>query len=115
MVLSYRKMEYYRSPNDVTRLVELLIDDFLVSLESKVGTKEALLINKIRKMEIIIPPQLMNILESPLDKIHFKDLINQLILPVIHELIEKAYINKILTKDELELMNIVILNNNRTN
>ena len=111
MVISSSNISHYRSPNDVNIIVELLIDDFFESLELKAGTKETLLIKKLKTMKIKISPQLKNILEAPLDKIHFKDLINQLIIPVIHDHIEKAYTNKILTKEEVELMNIVISDN----
>ena len=111
MVISSSNISQYRSPNDVNIIVELLIDDFFSLLEFKAGTKEKLLIKKLKKMKINISPQLKNILEAPLDKIHFKDLISQLIIPVIHDHIEKAYTSKILTREEAELMNIVVSDN----
>ena len=50
----------------------------------------------------------MNIFQSRLNDIHFRDIINQLIIPMIHQLVDKAYENGSITKKEAELMNVIL-------
>ena len=108
MTLSETKVNLYRSPNDIHMLMEVLIDSYFASRSTNIGQKQQIIMDKLNSLEINIPTQLMNILESPLNKADFKDLVDQLIRPMIFELIEKAHLENILTKSESELMNLVI-------
>ena len=98
----------YRNPSDINALLELLIDSYFAHLESKVGILELSIVNKLKNLEIDISSQYMNIFQSPLSSIHFRDLINQLMVPLIHSLVEKAHSDGSITKMEAELMNVVL-------
>ena len=108
MAILNSKQNMYRTSSDIYALVELMIDSYFAYLESKVGKRELSIVNKLEELEIDISSQYMNIFQSRLNDIHFRDIINQLIIPMIHQLVDKAYENVSITKKEAELMNVIL-------
>ena len=108
MTISESTMNLYRTTTEIKSLIEVLVDSYLNSLLTRVGKREATIIEKLRDIKIDISPQIMNIFKAPLNNIHFKDIINQTIVHLIHEIIEKARLNEIITQEEADLMSIVL-------
>lgn len=108
MTISENTMNLYRSSTDINQLIMVLVDSYLSSLVTKVGKKESLIIEKLLTIETDIAPQIMKIFESPLNNTHFKDLVNQLMIPLVNERIEEAHLRGIITAQEAELMIIVL-------
>jgi hypothetical protein len=107
-MLTEKKINFYRTPNDVHNLITLLIDSYFNKLGLNTGERKKSIINRLKKVEIDIPQQLMHIFEAPLDKIHFKDIIDQSIDAIVHDLICKAYNYGIISKKEADMMNVVL-------
>ena len=103
-------IKLYRSPDEIYNLIEVLIDSYFSILEFKVGQREQVVLEKLRSIEIEISPQFMEVFQCPLDNVHFKDIIDQSIIPLIKDHIDNAYKQGILTENEKELMHLVIIN-----
>lgn len=108
MAILDTKKNMYRTTSEINALVELMIDSYFAYLESKVGKRELSIVKKLKKLEIDISSQYMHIFQSRLNNIHFRDIINQSIIPLIHQLVDKAYVNGSITKREAELMNVTL-------
>ena len=110
MTISNSKIKIYRSSNDIYDLIQVLIDSYLSDFESNTGERHKEIVKKIRSIDIEISQQIMNIFEAPLDKIHFKDLIDQLIITLIRDHVDKAYCLGIISENERNSMNLALEN-----
>ena len=111
MTVSESKIKIYRSQDTIHALMQVLIDSYFTSLGDKVGKRELTIINKIKSLDIDISKQFMFMFQAPLNNNHFKDLTNQLMVPLITELVDTAYLKGIITKKEADLMNIILATN----
>jgi len=100
-----------RSLDDINSLVQVMVDSYFSTIDKKQNKRETRIIDKLKSLEVKVQPQFMHIFESPLDKIHFKDIINQLTLPIINEHIEVAHTKGILTDEEHYLIRLILSKN----
>ena len=101
-------MNQYRTRDVITLQIQDAIDSFLSFASSKLNSKESILVERLKSLELIITPQIMHVFEAPLDKHDFKDLVKQLITLVMDELIERAYKTGIITMKESEMIKIAL-------
>ena len=104
MTISKYHMNQYRTRDVITLQIQDVIDSFLSFASSKLNSKESILVERLKSLELIITPQIMHVFEAPLDKHDFKDLVKQLIALVMDELIERAYKTGIITMKESEMI-----------
>ena len=104
MTISKYHMNQYRTRDVITLQIQDVIDTFLSFASSKLNSKESILVERLKSLELIITPQIMHVFEAPLDKHDFKDLVKQLITLVMDELIERAYKTGIITMKESEMI-----------
>ena len=108
MTISKYHMNQYRTRDVITLQIQDVIDSFLSFASSKLNSKESILVERLKSLELIITPQIMHVFEAPLDKHDFKDLVKQLITLVMDELIERAYKTGIITMKESEMIKIAL-------
>lgn len=83
-------------------LIRDVTESFLTFIGPKVTSKTALLIEKLKIIDLPIPTQIMHTFEAPLDKHDFRDLVKQLISVIMDNLIEKGLFIGVLNQDESE-------------
>lgn len=105
MAVTKNYINVYRSPDNIYKQLQEVIESFLSYGKSKIDPAQANLIDKIKSLEMHITPQIMHVFEAPLDKHDFKDLVKQLIAIVMDDIIDRAYSSGIITKDESDRIN----------
>ena len=102
MTVSENYIDIYRSPDYITMLIQDVSDSFLTFIGPKVTSTTALLVEKLKTIDLPISTQIMHTFEAPLDKHDFKDLVKQLISVIMDDLIEKGLFTGVLKSDESE-------------
>ena len=100
----------YRSPEDIYNIIQVLFDSFVSSIEYRAGKREQIVLEKLKKLDLEISPQLMEVFEAPLNNAHFKDLVEQSIVSIFLNHIDRSFECGVLTKKEHILMHLVIEN-----
>jgi len=100
----------YRSPEDITALFALTIDEFLqIVAESDLTSNEKSILEHLRKSKLELQPQLMHLFEAPMDDIDFKDILRQTLKPVIDAAFDHARSDGIITEREQKLLDTIVL------
>jgi hypothetical protein len=103
-------MSQYRTPSDITTLIELAIDDCLQMFQGELTLDDEAqkLLDKLSEWKVNLQPQLMHVFEAPMDASDFKDILRQTIRPVIDSLVDEAKSDGVITDKEQKILDIVI-------
>lgn len=104
--------QLYRTPEDITTLIEMTIDDclqiFQGELESTLDDDSKALLDKLSEWKVNLQPQLMHVFEAPLSISDFKDILRQTLKPVIDSLVEEAKSDGVITDKEQKILDVVV-------
>lgn len=101
-------MSQYRTPEDITALIEMTIDSCLAIMTDSISQEEQKILDRLSEWKLKLAPQLMHIFEAPLDVGDFKDLVRQAIKPVIDSIVEEAKSDGVITEKEQRLIDIIV-------
>ena len=102
----------YRTPEDITALIEMTIDSCLSISAEAITEDEQKIVDKLSEWKVKLAPQLMHMFEAPLDVSEFKDLLRQSLKPVIDDVVETAKDDGVITEKEQKLIDIIVKNLN---
>ena len=104
--------QLYRTPQDITTLIEITIEDCLQIFQGELDTSldddSKKLLDKLSEWKVNLQPQLMHVFEAPLDASDFKDILRQTLKPVIDSLVEEARSDGVITEKEQKILDIVV-------
>lgn len=103
-------MNSNRSPSEILALLELTIDSCfeIAKTHEKITEGEKLIIDKLSEWKLKLEPQIMQTLEAPLDKHDFRDIVQQMLDPVIDSVIEQAQSDGVITPEEQQLLDNIM-------
>ena len=102
--------ELYRSPEDITALFELTIDEILqIVAESDLTSGEQAILDHLSSAKLKLQPQLMHLFEAPMDDIDFKDIMRDTLKPVIDASFDHARSDGIITEREQKILDTIVL------
>ena len=98
----------YRTPKDITALLEMTIDSCLAIMTDSISDDEQKILDKLSEWKLKLAPQLMHVFEAPLDVSDFKDLLRQSIKPVIDSIVEEAKSDGVISDKEQRLIDVIV-------
>ena len=99
----------YRTPEDITALLQLTIDSCLqLVAESELTDQEKKILDNLNDWKLRLEPQTMHLFEAPLDTMDFKALLKDTLKPIIDTSFELAREDGIITEREQKLLDTIV-------
>lgn len=104
------KMSLNRTPSEILALLELTIESCLeiAKFDDRISKDERAIIDKLSEWRLEIENQIMEILEAPMNENDFRDIVQQLLTPVINSIFEQAKLDGIITSEEQALLDNIL-------
>ena len=107
-------MDDYRKIEEITALLEMTIDSCLDLTMQNLSDDEKQIINRLNEWRdnFQIDNQIMQIFEAPISDIEFKDILRQVLKPILDDIFFKANEDGIITEREQAILDNVTKNFN---
>ncbi|MHA1991042.1 MAG: hypothetical protein ACW981_17355 [Candidatus Hodarchaeales archaeon] len=101
-----------RTIDDILALLDLTIDSCLDLVSSTMSDKQISIINRLNhwKSNFKLDNQILHVLEAPMSDLEFKDILKQVLYPIINDLLKHAQQDGIITPEEQKLLDHIITN-----
>lgn len=105
-------MNSYRSKQDILAILDLTIDSCLDLASSNMSDDEKKIIDRLKhwRENLVLDNQILHILEAPMDKLDFKNILKQVLNPIIADILEEAKEDGIISPKEQKLLDAIIKN-----
>jgi hypothetical protein len=105
-------MNSYRTIDDISALIDLTIDSCLDLVSSSMSEGQKNIIDRLNdwKGNFKLDNQILHILEAPMSDIEFKDILKQVLMPIMDDLLKYAEQDGVITPKEQNLLDHIIKN-----
>lgn len=105
-------MSSYRSEQDILAILDLTIDSCLTLASLNMTDDEKNIIKRLNhwRENFKLEDQILHILEAPMSNIEFKDILKQILNPIIEDVLDHAKQDGVISPQEQKLLDTIIKN-----